>query len=436
MISSSIRRLMTPEERKLLWQRDAIYWSRFGRGRAIGYRRGILAGSWFARIRLKNGKFKQTRIGQADDELSPNGISVFSFPQALAAAEIWCTEFGDKAIDRYLKWEKTPQYPALPKSPPYTVAHAVVDYLEWYREYRQGFDRAYYIASAFIFPDLGHYPVKDLTSVILRQWQTKLSEMPPRVRSGSVKEQKYLLLPKNADYLRRRQNTANRNFSILRAALNRAFERGLVEDDTAWAKVRSFRGVSRRKVRFLEKDEIKSLIQSCPQDLAKLVCGAVLTGCRIGELQRMIVNDFSDEYHRMSVTDAKSKEVRNVSLSNEGIEFFKMMTKGRNKSAHIFVKSNGTAWRRGGYWKNFKIACAEAGIIPPIRFHDLRHTYASQAAMAGISLKIVSVQLGHTDMRTVEKYYARLGSAHIDEVIQDKLPNLLPENFRDKIQGS
>jgi integrase len=85
----------------------------------------------------------------------------------------------------------------------------------------------------------------------------------------------------------------------------------------------------------------------------------------------------------------------------------------------------GTRWKRGNYYNKYITACREAGINPPIRFHELRHTFASQAVMAGISLKVVSTQLGHTTTRMADRFYARVGSAHIDEVMQDKMPALL-----------
>lgn len=42
--------------------------------------------------------------------------------------------------------------------------------------------------------------------------------------------------------------------------------------------------------------------------------------------------------------------------------------------------------------------------IPDFRLHDLRHNFASQAAMAGHSLVLIGKSLGHSQSRTTEKY--------------------------------
>ena len=50
-------------------------------------------------------------------------------------------------------------------------------------------------------------------------------------------------LSDDADALRRRRASANRTWTILRAALNHAFYDGKVETDIAWRKVKPFKSV-------------------------------------------------------------------------------------------------------------------------------------------------------------------------------------------------
>jgi integrase len=43
--------------------------------------------------------------------------------------------------------------------------------------------------------------------------------------------------------------------------------------------------------------------------------------------------------------------------------------------------------------------------LPPIRFHDLRHTYATQAYRGGVPIKALSESLGHNSSATTLDYY-------------------------------
>ena len=58
--------------------------------------------------------------------------------------------------------------------------------------------------------------------------------------------------------------------------------------------------------------------------------------------------------------------------------------------------------------------------LPPIRLHDLRHTYATNALRAGTPVKIVSVRLGHTDPAFTLKTYADAIPAD-DEAAAEKI---------------
>jgi integrase len=61
----------------------------------------------------------------------------------------------------------------------------------------------------------------------------------------------------------------------------------------------------------------------------------------------------------------------------------------------FFVRRNGTAWIPQTVSQSFRRLTARAG-LPPIRLHDLRHVSATVALAAGVDIKVVSEQLGHS----------------------------------------
>jgi len=161
-----------------------------------------------------------------------------------------------------------------------------------------------------------------------------------------------------------------------------------------------------------------------PPGLHELVVGALVSGCRVGELRRMIVSDFLPDLRRLIIRDQKGGKPRHVSLSDEGASFFSQLIEGHSLTQHLFIRENGRPWRKYTHQRSYRKACYAAGLDPKVNFHTLRHTYATHAAMAGIPLAVIAKQLGHSDTRMVERHYAHFGSSYVDEVIQMRMPHL------------
>jgi integrase len=68
--------------------------------------------------------------------------------------------------------------------------------------------------------------------------------------------------------------------------------------------------------------------------------------------------------------------------------------------------------------------------IPVLRFHDLRHSHASQLLAAGVHPKVVQERLGHSTITTTLDLYS-----HVAETIQVDAATRLDAVFRGAING-
>jgi integrase len=80
----------------------------------------------------------------------------------------------------------------------------------------------------------------------------------------------------------------------------------------------------------------------------------------------------------------------------------------------IFVSSAGLPLKQKAVKREFRKLLAIAG-IRSVRLYDLRHTAATLAIAAGVSVKVISDQLGHASISfTLERY------SHVLPSIQDE----------------
>jgi integrase len=66
--------------------------------------------------------------------------------------------------------------------------------------------------------------------------------------------------------------------------------------------------------------------------------------------------------------------------------------------------------------RRFKSACVDAG-TRPVRFHDLRHTFATRLAASGTPLRTIQEFLGHADNKTTQIYAHYAPSEHEVELV-------------------
>lgn len=414
--------------------RDAPRWTALAEGEHIGYYRpqSKAAGTWKAKWRDKaSEERKSTTIGTADDYEDADGIRILDWAQAQAKARDWFTKVARESR-RKVDGGSTHEGP-------FTISLALDDYQkDCDRRGVKGVKSHAYQIEAHIRPALGGIEVGKLTRRKIEQWLDALAKSPRRVRPRKVHEPKpgdpkprNFKKPRNPkpnplppgppstiDEKRARKDTANRVFSILKAALNHAHTTGAFHGDPVWQEVKPYKGTSAARTRFLSIEDQARFVNACPADFQRLVRAALVTGARYGELTRVTIAEYNREAKTLYIPAhiSKSGKARHIFLTDEGQRVFEGVTAGKKGNALIFTRDQeikrisrdgGQAWLHGDQRPYMESACQAAG-TGAFTFHELRHTAASTWIAAGMDLILVARQLGHSDTRMVEKHYGHL----------------------------
>lgn len=402
-------KLDTRTARRDLRQDKNPYWTRVDRNSHLGYRKGAKGGYWIARIRLDDG-FRMQSIATADDTSDADGLEILDYFQALEKARTWFEQAA--RIEKGVGKAK------------YKVNDALDEYVEYLEMHGKSAQRAKYCIDAYIRDEFGSILVSKLQSKKISDWHKKLVEDKPRKRAKKGEVSFNNDATKEDDYLRKRKATANRILTILKAALNRAYNEGKVASDDPWRRIKPYRNVDSAKIRFLTLGECGRIVNACDPDFKPLVQAGLLTGCRWGELINMRVQDFHESSGTLFIPDSKSGKPRHVTLEAQGLKFFSRFVIGRSSGEHMFLRKDGEQWGRSHQTRRLKDSCQRAGITPAISFHILRHTHASQLVQRGTPLPVIAAQLGHADTRICEKHYAHLTPNYIADPIRANFPDL------------
>jgi integrase len=204
----------------------------------------------------------------------------------------------------------------------------------------------------------------------------------------------------------------------LKMILRSAKERGQTVDEAIF-RIRPPRH-ERAEMRFLDWSEVDRLACEAVEPYGNLVRFACLTGLRQGELFALR-NCAIDLARRSVVVEAGAREGqlvptktsagrRQVRLSGEALSILReqLLARAPNDLGLLFPSPGGVVWRKDNFMARiFRPAVRRAG-LEPLRFHDLRHTFAALMVAAGAHPKLLQAQLGHTSINGTLNTYGHL----------------------------
>lgn len=132
----------------------------------------------------------------------------------------------------------------------------------------------------------------------------------------------------------------------------------------------------------------------------------------------------------LTIRRSKHGEARYVPLNSRALETLKQLREAQIQaararyagtrevlSAYVFCQENGEPYRsRWAVGRWFYRVCREAGIVN-FRWHDLRYSFASRLAMAGVDLYTIKELLGHKTLEMVTRY-AHLSPGHQRQAVE------------------
>ena len=136
------------------------------------------------------------------------------------------------------------------------------------------------------------------------------------------------------------------------------------------------------------------MIGCCSPHLKPIVITALNTGMRRGEILSLKLEQIDLRHGYISLVDAKSGEGREVPINNTLKRLFEEMPHSI-ESVYVFTDEKGNPYKSVN--RSFNTALRKAEIYD-FRFHDLRHTFASQLVMKGVDLTTVKELLGHKSL--------------------------------------
>ncbi|HTT37994.1 MAG TPA: site-specific integrase [Burkholderiales bacterium] len=229
-------------------------------------------------------------------------------------------------------------------------------------------------------------------------------------------------MPQTGEQKRARRATANRILNILKGLTKKAFHDGLVDNDTAWRQVKPFTRVDEPRIRFLTDEEAIRLIAACRSDLRLLVRAALLTGARVSELTTLRCHDVHPANVQIYVAQSKSGRPRFVPLNAERAALCCELLADKTSDDLVLTKQDGKPWGNNHHARAVLEACKAARIRPAISFHELRHTYASHLAQAGVDLLTISKLLSYAGTRIASRHYAHLADTTLAQAVT-RLPS-------------
>ncbi len=204
--------------------------------------------------------------------------------------------------------------------------------------------------------------------------------------------------------------TVNRELAVLRHMFNLARKgvlilMGGVSPENPVSQV-SFEREHNERERVLSAEEFQAVYNAATTWLKPVLLVAYHTGMRRGEILKLSWEhvDLKRSIIRLRSGDTKTDDGRLIPLNQSLRELFTGLLRGLGTSLVFRNPTTGRVYTPVAVSMAFQRACRQAG-VSNATFHDLRHTFVTNARRAGIDYFRIMAISGHKTMRVFKRYH-------------------------------
>lgn len=208
------------------------------------------------------------------------------------------------------------------------------------------------------------------------------------------------------------------------ASLSKAFS--LATKEWEWISENPFFRVSklpesRGRTRFLSKEELQALLQSCKEHKNTNLYGMVLLasclGMRFGEIADLKWKNVDFENRLITLEITKNQDMRVLPMTEQVYSY--LMERSGKEDGESYVFPSKDPSKRHPYSmirKAFQLVLQDLG-LQDVVFHSLRHTAASHLAMSGVSQGALQEIFGWRSSNMSQRY-AHFSKDHLAKLLQ------------------
>lgn len=316
------------------------------------------------------------------------------YKNVLAKTQKECKEKLAQAIEKNGKVDVV-------RSGKYTVAEWVRLWFETYSKPSIREQTAYYYNNYIekhIVPGIGSIRLDKLTTIQIQQFYNKLKT------SGRVQRYAHIEL--------KDKGLSNRFIhgihGVLRSALDQAVKERLITSNPAEGC--KLPKIEKKEMKVLLPEQIGAYLQEANRrGLLPAYYLELTSGLRRGELLALLWTDLDVENMTISVTKQvnringelkvsqpkTSNSIRTIPIPKQAVDLLILEHEKHPDNPYMFPSpKTGTMYDPDSFRHTHEKILAAAG-IEHIRFHDLRHTFATLSLQHGVDVKTLSNTLGH-----------------------------------------